>query len=119
LDPEQDIKMADFKPPEVKLGDSVYWYHDATNPADPALGWVCRRPGINTVSVLVFAPEVGFVEKPSVRHRGDPGLQENAAWRQWGCWDFSAQSAQLRRLDTVATSLITNSERQAKKTNGK
>jgi hypothetical protein len=111
--------MPDFTPPSVKLGDSVYWYHDPLNTTDPVLGWICRRPGTNTVSVLVFAPEVGFVEKPSVRHKDDPGLRENSTWRQWGCWDFSGQTATIRRLETVATSLITTSERQAKKANGK
>lgn len=98
---------------DVRLGDCVYWYLDPTNPSDPQLGWVCRRPGANTVSVLVFAPDIGWVEKPSVRHINDEGLRENAAWRQWGCWDYADWLKDLKKVNTVQA--IAASERKAKK----
>lgn len=97
----------------VRLGDCVYWYLDPLNPSEPQLGWICRRPGANTVTILVFAPDIGWVEKPSVRHINDPGLRDNAAWRQWGCWDYADWVKDLQKVNTVQA--IATSERRAKK----
>jgi hypothetical protein len=52
----------------------VLFYDNPQNPSDPCVGWVSRRPGVNTVYILTFSPDTGFVEKPSVRHADDPGL---------------------------------------------
>jgi len=108
--------MSDYSQPEVHLGDAVYWYHDPMAPTEPVLGWVCRRPGVHTVSILVFAPTVGFVEKPSVRHMDDPGLRENASWRQWGCWDYSEQTKMLKKMAAASTDIIAARERKSRKT---
>lgn len=107
--------MSDFSPPEVRLGDTVYWYNDPLNTVEPQLGWVCQRPGSVTVSLLVFAPGIGFVEKPSVRHKDDPGLHENPNWRVWGCWEFSQAHKDIARAQKVATSLAMNHERESRK----
>jgi hypothetical protein len=104
---------ADYAPPAVRLGDQVYWYSDPVTLADPCLAWVCLKPGALTVTLLVFAPNVGFIEKPSVRFKDDPGLRENPAWRQWGCWDFSPSSKELQRLQSVSANLAMNHERKA------
>jgi len=109
---------SDFVHPIVRLGDMVYWYNDPMNPADPQVGWVCRRPGVNTVTILVFAPDSGFLEKPSVRHRDDPGLSENVMWRTWGCWEFSPMSKELARLREMTSNMAINFEREAKKSHG-
>lgn len=90
-----------FSPPSVRIGDCVYWYSDAVAPKEPCLGWIVVRPGINTVTILVFSPNAGFQEKPSVRHKDDPGLQENAEWRAWGCWELAPATVQLRKLETL------------------
>lgn len=94
---------SDFSPPEVSVGDQVYWYPDPLNANEPSVGWVCSRPGQKTLTVLVFGPESGFIMKPSVRHKDDPGLLENAQWRQWGCWELSSASVSLRKLDGLST----------------
>jgi hypothetical protein len=107
--------VANFTPPDVRLGDSVYWYHDPLALHEPRLGWVCERPGAQTVSILVFAPGTGFVEKTSVRHKDDPGLQENPAWRGWGCWDFSSSHKDVLRAQQVASSVALNHDRDARK----
>lgn len=99
-----------FSPPKVVIGDGVYWYNDPLSCAEPTLGWICQRPGVNTVSILVFSPNTGFQEKPSVRHRDDPGLQENADWRQWGCWEYSPQTAQLKKLDGMMAQIAAATE---------
>jgi hypothetical protein len=107
--------MSEYTQPEVKLGDAVYWYNDPTNIGEPTLGWICRRPGSQTVTILVFAPNIGFLEKPSVRHVSDPGLQENPSWRQWGCWDFSEQTKIMGKLSAATADLIASSEKKARK----
>jgi hypothetical protein len=111
--------VIDYAPPTVRLGDTVYWYQDPATLAEPQLGWVCARPGSVTVTLLVFAPGVGFVEKPSVRYKDDPGLKENPAWRSWGCWDFSEAHKDLARTQHVATQMAISHERKAKTDGGK
>jgi hypothetical protein len=96
----------DFPSQTVALGDLVYYYDNPLVRKDPALGWVCRRPGINTVSILVFSPDSGFIEKPSVRHIDDPGLTESAAWRQWGAWSFAPATETLKKLDRLMPQLV-------------
>jgi hypothetical protein len=70
------------------------------------MGWVCERPGTQTVSILVFSPMIGFQDKPSVRHRSDPGLQENPEWRQWGCWEYAPQTEQLKKIEGLMPQIV-------------
>jgi len=98
---------SEFDMPAVELGDAVLYYSSALDLSDPVLGWVCRRPGTKTVCILVFSPDAGFVEKPSVRHLHDPGLQENPAWRQWGAWVLHPKTELLRRLETILPQMVT------------
>jgi hypothetical protein len=110
--------MNGFEPPAVEIGDTVLYYDNPLNQKDPTLGWVSRRPGVNTLYVLVFSPDSGFIEKPSVRHGDDPGLQENAAWRQWGCWRMHPNTATLKRLDSLLpqiTALLARGQEGSKK----
>lgn len=107
------MEVESFSPPVPRIGDSVYWYHDPLNCHEPTLGWVVQRPGAFTVSILTFSPNTGFLEKPSVRHRDDPGLQENSDWRQWGCWEFTPQSAQLRKMDGLVSQIANLTEQVA------
>lgn len=114
------MEAESFSQPHVRIGDSVYWYHDPLTCAEPVLGWVVQRPGVSTVCILTFSPFAGFQEKPSVRHRDDPGLQENADWRQWGCWDYSPQTAQMKKLDGMMSQIASLTEQAAlaRKQNG-
>jgi hypothetical protein len=111
--------VTEYAPPEARLGDTVFWYQDTATLTDPQLGWVCMRPGSVTVTLLVFAPGVGFVEKPSVRYKDDPGLKENPAWRSWGCWDFSDSHKDMVRAQHVAAQVALNHDRKAKNDGGK
>jgi hypothetical protein len=114
------MEVASFSPPPVSIGDCVYWYHDPLTCAEPTLGWVVQRPGAHTVSILTFSPFSGFQEKPSVRHREDPGLQENSEWRQWGCWEYTPQTTQLKKLDSLTAKVagLTEQVALARKQNG-
>jgi hypothetical protein len=105
----------EFPTQTVELGDMVLFYDNPQNPTDPCVGWVSRRPGINTVYILTFSPDTGFVEKPSVRHADDPGLTENAAWRQWGCWRFHPSTEALKRMNTLMPQVVQVLARSSKK----
>jgi hypothetical protein len=101
--------------PHIELGDEVLYYSSVLDQKEPILGWVCRRPGVSTVSILTFSPDQGFIEKPSVRHVDDPGLQENAGWRQWGAYRLHPRAELLRKLDTLLPQVVTLLARGSKK----
>ena len=94
-----------YVPPEVSVGDCVLYHDNPTIHSDPRVGYICRRPGMFTVSILVFSPDQGWIEKPSVRHADDPGLETNPAWRQWGSWELHPTAALLKRLDGMMPQL--------------
>ena len=81
--------MSDWKQPELSVGDAVLFYDNPSNPEEPSMGWVIEKPGVQTISVLVFTQSAGFVEKRSVRHLDDPFWQTSdtaTAWHRWGCY---------------------------------
>ncbi len=109
---------SDFPTQTVELGDMVLFYSNVLNQKDPVIGWVSRRPGVNTVFILTFSPDEGFVEKPSVRHADDPGLVDNSAWRQWGCWRFHPATETLKKLRTMmpqVVSVLARNQQSSKK----
>lgn len=96
----------DFRPPVPSIGDVVYWYHDALSCANPVMGFVAEQPGTNTVTIMTATPFGGLQFRPSVRHKDDPGLQENSEWRQWGAWAFAPVTEKLRKIDAMMADLI-------------
>jgi hypothetical protein len=106
-----------FEQPSADLGDPILWYQDPMNPRDPVVGWVCQKPGAHTLTLLVFTPTVGFMEKPSVRHKDDPSLIENPNWRQWGCWEHAPWFQKLQRVGSSMTAAIAASEKSSKRGN--
>lgn len=98
--------MPDFKMPDLVVGDMVLFYSNPFSPQDPSMGWVTKKPGAQAITVLVYAEEAGFVEKPSVRHRDDPFWKESdtaVAWGKWGCFELHPQTKALKELQTLIT----------------
>jgi hypothetical protein len=98
--------MPDFKAPDLSVGDMVLWYSNPFSPQDPSMGWVSRKPGSTTITILVYADEAGFVEKPSVRHIHDPFWKESesaAAWGKWGAYSAHPSTELLKELKTLVT----------------
>lgn len=98
--------MPDFTMPELSIGDMVLWYSNPFAPQDPAMGWVSSKPGAQTIKILIWAEEAGFVEKPSVRHVDDPFWKESdtaASWGKWGCWAYHPSTQALKELRAVLT----------------
>lgn len=98
--------MAGFQMPDLFVGDLVLWYSNPMSPQDPAMGWISSKPGTQTVKILVWAEDAGFVEKPSVRHKDDPFWKESEtaqAWGQWGCFDLHPSTKSLKELQALLT----------------
>jgi hypothetical protein len=95
-----------FEMPELMVGDMVLWYSNPFNPQDPVMGWVSRQPGSQTINILVWAEQAGFVEKPSVRHVEDTFWTESetaAAWGKWGGFALHPSTKALKELQGVLT----------------
>jgi hypothetical protein len=104
-----------FTPPVAETGDPIHWYADPLHPRDPCVGWISGKPGAVTNTLLVFLPNIGWTEKPSVRHMDDPGLIENPNWRQWGCWDFAPWFVSVKKITANMAKTIAASEKGAKR----
>jgi hypothetical protein len=98
--------MPDFAYPDLTVGDMVLWYSNPFAPQDPVMGWVSRKPGAQTINILVWAEDAGFVEKPSVRHKDDPFWRESdtaAAWGKWGAYGLHPSTQALKELKALLT----------------
>jgi hypothetical protein len=82
------------------------------------MGWVSRKPGSQTINILCWAENAGFVEKPSVRHRDDPFWKENdtaAAWGKWGAYDLHPNTKTLKELASLMTKQKIEAAKNVKK----
>jgi hypothetical protein len=106
-----------FKMPELNIGDMVLWYSDPLNPQDPSMGWVARRPGVQTISILIWAEDAGLIEKPSVRHVDDPFWLENqsaSAWTKWGGFRLHPSTQALKQVAEISKNLKLQAARAVK-----
>lgn len=76
--------MSDFQMPSADLGDWVLFYPHAG--AEPNIG-VVTKVASRTLTLWVIAPGIGGMEKPSVHHVDDPGVNEFPDWKRWGFWE--------------------------------
>ena len=75
--------MTSYEMPEVKIGDMVLFY--AHEGADPVMAFVTTAAS-RTLTLWAVVPGYGGVEKASVHHKDDPGVQEFPAWKEYGFW---------------------------------
>lgn len=97
--------MSTFVQPSLVVGDRVLFYDNPQNPQKPCFGFVSRKPGVTTISILVYGGDVGFIEKPSVRHKDDPfwQTQESGNWGKWGCYEIHPESKLLAEIQQLLT----------------
>jgi len=98
--------MSAFQMPALGVGDMVLFYDNPYTTDHPVMGWVSSKPGVQTIKILVWAEEAGFVEKPSVRHREDPFWRESEtaqAWQKWGAFDLHPSTKALKELNALLT----------------
>ena len=108
---------SDFTMPELNIGDMVLWYSDPSNPQNPSMGWVSRRPGVQTITILIWAEDAGLIEKPSVRHIDDPfwtDSQSASAWNKWGAFKPHPTTAMLKQVVEIAKNLKVQAARAQK-----
>lgn len=75
--------MSDYAMPTVDLGDKVlYFRHEGAEPNLALVTAVSKR----TLTLWVITPGYGGVERSSVHHTDDPGVQEFPAWKEYGFW---------------------------------
>lgn len=69
--------------PTANLGDWVLFYsHEG---AEPVIA-IVQKVGQRTLILWALSPGYGGVEKPSVHHKDDVGLVDNAEWKKAGSW---------------------------------
>jgi hypothetical protein len=99
---------------DLNLADLVLWHDDPFSTASPpSVGWVLQK-GRETISILVFSENSGFVEKKSVRHRDDPFWRESELatnWTQWGCFSVHPTTELLRELKPFLTKMKVDAAR--------
>ena len=75
--------MSEYKMPEATVGDQVLFYpHEG---AEPVMAFVTQASS-RTLTLWAVVPGYGGVERPSVHHKDDPGMQEFPAWKETGLW---------------------------------
>lgn len=106
-----------YKIPELTVGDMVLFYPDPMNQQNPSMGWVSRRPGAQTITILVWGEDAGLIEKPSVRHAEDPFWAENPnaqSWLRWGAFRLHPNTILLQQAADIAKALKIQAARQQK-----
>ena len=111
--------MSEWARPEVSVGDFCLFYDNPSNPQNPSMGFVVERPGAQTVSLLIFSPSSGWVEKKSVRHADDPFWHESDSapqWQRWGCFRLHPITELIPHMkEMVVDWKIAKAKRQASK----
>lgn len=87
--------MAEFTMPSATLGDWVlYFSHQGS---EPNIAQVIKT-GQSALTLWVMSPGYGGVERPSVHHADDPGIQSNAEWAKAGAWMHRPDDTRLAIL---------------------
>jgi hypothetical protein len=80
--------MSDYVMPTADLGDWVFYRAHEGAETVPAL---VTKTSQRTLTLWVLAPGYGGVEKQSVHHAGDPGVNDFPAWKEYGYWEHKPQ----------------------------
>lgn len=92
--PGTDEKV-NWKMPTASVGDTVlYQSHEGS---DQVMAFVIKV-GQDTLTLWALSPGYGGVEKPSVRHRDDPRLDDSTEWRRFGTWTYAPRDPRVAQL---------------------
>jgi hypothetical protein len=80
--------MSDYAMPTAELGDWVFYRAHEGAETVPAL---VTKTSQRTLTLWVLAPGYGGVEKQSVHHASDPGVNDFPAWKEYGYWEHKPQ----------------------------
>ena len=110
--------MANFKAPLLRVGDPVKFHADPHHDnAKPYIGWCLSEATHNdATNLLVFTPEVGFVEKVAIRHRDNPVLKDKPTLAALGGWSEADITLDMKKMKQAKFNAIAGSEKAAKAT---
>ena len=87
--------MKPYEMPEIKLGDFVHYYAHEDAAANIA---IVTEVSSRSLKCWVIVPDYGGVEKYSVHHKGDVGLDEFPEWKRYGMWDIKPADTKIAIL---------------------
>ena len=87
--------MTPYDMPEIKLGDFVHYFaHEDAAPNIAIVTEVSSR----SIKCWVIVPDYGGVEKFSVHHKDDGGLNEFPEWGRYGMWEYKPADPKMAVL---------------------
>lgn len=87
--------MSEYEMPVVTLGEWVLFYpHQGS---EPSVGLVTKASS-RTVTLWVIAAGIGGMERPSVHHLTDPGVEQFQDWKRYGFWEARPRDPKLAVL---------------------
>lgn len=108
--------MSSFSMPEAKIGDIVLYYpHQG---AEPVMAFVTQTSA-RTLTLWAVVTGYGGVEKSSVHHLTDPGVEEFPAWKEYGFWGPRPHGKEAILSEKVALLERKVADLEAKKGNSK
>ena len=110
--------MEKFKAPILRVGDPVKFHPDPHNDnSRPYIGWCLSEATHNdATTLLIFTPEVGFVEKVAIRHRENPVLREKTSLAAIGGWSEADITLDMKKINQAKFAAMTTHEKSAPKT---
>ena len=80
--------MSDYVMPTAEVGDWVLFRAHKDADVVPAM---VTKASSRTLTLWAVAPGYGGVEKQSVHHTTDPGVNDFPAWGDYGFWEHKPQ----------------------------
>ena len=110
--------MPDFKAPILRVGDPVKFHADPHNEnSKPYVGWCFSEATHNdATTLLVFTPEVGFVEKVAIRHRDNPVLRDKPSLAAMCGWSEADIMLDMKKMKQAKMAAISMSEKSNTRT---
>ena len=105
-----------MKAPELRPGDTVLYYPDPLTDQNPMLGWALTAIRTNdAANLLVYTPEVGFVEKVAIRWRFSEDIEKRTSVRAMGGWDLSPVMKDMAKINEMKLGAMMASEKKVLK----
>jgi hypothetical protein len=110
--------MSNWKAPILRVGDPVKFHADPHNDnAKPYVGWCLSEATHNdATTLLVFTPEVGFIEKVAIRHRENPVLRDKPSLAAMGGWSEADITLDMKKIKQAKFAAMTTHEKASKET---
>jgi hypothetical protein len=83
-DPKRRAGLGKFVPPDIQVGDTVWWYQRGLMNNSPLPAIVVQDNGSAVLTLFIINRDGGWVYQGG-RHANDPGLSDSSMTR-YGCW---------------------------------